>query len=489
MQNKNRKLKIWGILLFLLFFVAGVKLYYSPAEVKAETKTGFVTIDGKSYYINQNGSKQKGWLVLDGKKYYFNASTGVQVKGWATDSQGRKRYFSKGAGIMLTGWLEDSNGNKRYFDPVTGFMQTKWLTLNGKKYYFYSNSGIAACKTFLTDSKDRTRYFTSACFMLTGWAKNTNGEARFFDQDGVMAEGFQSIDGKKYYFNPSNGKMVTGWKTIGSNKYYFDSKTGVMATGNVTIDGQKYVFGSDGALTNTVSSTGTKTIKNYLAGALQPVGQALYVWGGGWNDSTRKGVSPKWKSWYDSQNSSYDYNNYRDLSDGNRAKGLDCSGFVGWSAYQVMQSKSGIGSGYTVVSGEVGPYYKSLGWGSILTQTDLSKNKWKLYPGDVGYDDGHTWIILGQCKDKSAVIVHSTPQAGCQIAGTPTPDGDYSSQAIALAKKYMSRYPGYTKYDYHTSSGNYVRRGNYLRWNRKTLADPNGYLDMTADQILADLFN
>lgn len=53
---------------------------------------------------------------------------------------------------------------------------------------------------------------------------------------------------------------------------------------------------------------------------------------------------------YNSQSSSYDYNNYRDLSTANRAKGFDCSGFVGWAAYQIMQSKSGIGSGYTVVS-------------------------------------------------------------------------------------------------------------------------------------------
>ena len=62
-------------------------------------------------------------------------------------------------------------------------------------------------------------------------------------------------------------------------------------------------------------------------------------------------------------------------------------------------------------------------------------------------------------------------------------------QAITLAKKYMSRYAGYTKYTYNTSSGNYIRRGNYLRWNRSTLSDPDGYLNMTADQILADLFN
>ncbi len=63
-------------------------------------------------------------------------------------------------------------------------------------------------------------------------------------------------------------------------------------------------------------------------------------------------------------------------------------------------------------------------WGTYVNQNYLSKTGWKVYPGDIGYDDGHTWIILGQCSDKSAVIVHSTPNAGCQIAGTCTPDGD-----------------------------------------------------------------
>ena len=491
MQNVNRKFRIWGVLLLLMFFAAGV-FRYSAANVQAATQTGFVTINGKSYYINKDGSKQKGWLELDGKKYYFNASTGVQVKGWATDSSGRKRYFSKGAGIMMTGWLTDSKDQKRYFDPTTGFMQTRWLTLKGKKYYFYSGSGVAACKTFLTDSKDNTRYFTSACYMLTGWAKNSNQESRYFEtSDGIMAKGFQTIGNKTYYFNTSSGKMVTGWKTISSSKYYFDKETGVMATGDVTIDGTKYHFSSTGVLSNTTSSTGTKTIKNYLAGALMPVGQALYVWGGGWNDSTRKGLSDTMTNWYNKWSanpSGYDYNNYRDLSTSNRAKGFDCSGFVGWSAYQVMQTQSGVGYGYTVVSGEIGSYYKGKGWGTIVNQSYLSQNGWELKPGDIGYNDGHTWIVLGQCSDKSVVIIHSTPQAGVQISGTTTPTGSYSSEAVALAKKYMSLYSGYSIFNYHPSVGNYIRNGNYLRWNGNTLSDPDGYYNMTADQILYDLF-
>ena len=156
MQNVNKKFRIWGVLLFLLLFAVGFSMHLTTAKVHAATKTGFVTINGNSYYINEDGSKQKGWLELNGKKYYFNTTTGIQVKGWVTDSKGRKRYFSKGAGVMMTGWVTDSKDQKRYFDPSTGFMQTKGLTLNGKKYYFYSNSGVAACKTFLTDSKSNT---------------------------------------------------------------------------------------------------------------------------------------------------------------------------------------------------------------------------------------------------------------------------------------------------------------------------------------------
>ena len=341
--------------------------------------------------------------------------------------------------------------------------------------------------------------------MARGWKTFSSEKKCYFnsdlksDRDGAMVHGFKDIDGKTYYFLSTDGRKVTGWVTNKQTgaKYYLNPENGGIRVENteMTISGKTYIFDKDGVATlktegpNTVKPTGTRTIKNYLAGALQPVGQALYVWGGGWTDATRKGVSPLWKQWYDSQDSDYDYHNWNDLSAANRAKGLDCSGFVGWAAYQAMHSTSGEGYGYTVVSGDVGPSYRSRGWGSILTQASLASSNYKFQPGDIGYNSGHTWIVLGQCSDKSLVIVHSTPNAGCQISGTPTPDGTYNSQAIALAEQYMARYPGVSKYDYHESSGNYIRNGNYFRWNTNTLSDPEGYKNMTADQILADLFS
>lgn len=328
--------------------------------------------------------------------------------------------------------------------------------------------------------------------MAIGWITSRDKKTRrYFTSAGVMMKGLRTIRGKTYYFDPSTGVAARGWVSDSGGKRYFNPDTAVMVTGTKTIDGERYKFGSDGYLIVSNSSEGTtadldaairpnqpgseKTVKNFLLAAMQPVGRTLYVWGGGHNsDATRKGVSPVWASWYNSHNRSYDYDDYRFYSD----KGLDCSGYVGWATYQVMNSYA------TVVSGEIGSYYKGKGWGTVYNQNYLSKTDWKLYPGDIGFDDGHTWIILGQCADKSAVVLHSTPQAGVQISGTTTPSGSYDSQAVALAKQYMSKFKGYTKYNYSPSCGNYIRRGNYLRWT----ALNNNYKNMTADQILADLF-
>ncbi|MBO7711897.1 MAG: Ig-like domain-containing protein, partial [Lachnospiraceae bacterium] len=56
-----------------------------------------------------------------------------------------------------------------------------------------------------------------------------------------------------------------------------------------------------------MTPNGAKTIKNYLLGAFIPVGKVLYVWGGGWTDATRKGISSTMKKWYNSQDKNYNY--------------------------------------------------------------------------------------------------------------------------------------------------------------------------------------
>ena len=75
-----------------------------------------------------------------------------------------------------------------------------------------------------------------------------------------------------------------------------------------------------------------------------------------------------------------------------RSKGLDCSG------YEVVYL-SDYGGLIQQLYQEIGSLYKEPRMGSGLYQNYLNKTGYKLYPGDIGFDDGHTWIILGQCKD------------------------------------------------------------------------------------------
>ena len=274
----------------------------------------------------------------------------------------------------------------------------------------------------------------------------------------------------------------------------------MMKKGVHKIGSKTYMFGDEGVFlyeitsenkvdneTNLLPSSDERTIKNFLLGALQPVGNTLYVWGGGHDedDATRKGVNPGWELFYNSQSGSYDYNNYRFAY----GKGLDCSGFVGWSIYQIMQKQSG-GTNYTTLAESVASANASRGFGTLYNQSALSSSGYKFTAGDLGCTAGHTWIVLGQCSDGSLVIVHATPPC-VQIAGTPTPDGSYTSEAIALAQQYMRTYYGGTvsKFGLKSSTGSqYIKGCNIMRWNSNTLSDPDGYREMSADQILADLF-
>ena len=460
------------------FLLLGISV---PARADDDVKNGFAKENGEFYYY-VSGEKAVGWKTINNSRYYF-LSDGKMKRGFLT--QGTDRYFFESNGKMATGWR--SSGTDRYYFLPDGRMLQN---------------------THLYDKKTRTyRYFTSSGKMYRGWYTLSNGNKLYYTsnpkmlaRDGVKQFGFSKIGNNTYYFNTKTGYLTTGWITRKSDgaRFYMDPAKGGAMLANTTrkFDGVTYIFDKYGVSMIKLSPAGTvtraagasHTIKNYLLNALQPCGRVLYIWGGGWTQSTIKGVPSSWTDWYNSQNSSYDYNDYRDLSTYNRVKGLDCSGFVGWATYQMMQTSSYSGYGYTVVSGSVGGSYYGKGWGSILTQSKLAADGYKMYPGDIGYDANHVWIIVGQCKDKSCVVLHSTPQAGVQLSGTPTPSGNYDSQAVMLAEKFMPVYSGFTKFPYKTSCGNYVTRSNYFRWNRSTLADPEGYMNMRADQILSDLF-
>ena len=315
------------------------------------------------------------------------------------------------------------------------------------------------------------------------------------------------ISGRYYYFD-NEGKQRTGLINTGDATYYFDpAEHGARAVGagERVIDGNTYVFNALGqVLINAFDDSGNfydakgqrihkATIKRLIQVALQPVGSTMYVWGGGWNqtddgsgiESTTIGVPSRWAIFFRSQTKDYNYQNTRyQVHDG-----LDCAGYIGWALYNTFNIESGHG-GYVMLAQTMASTYAGWGWGTY--KAAASVNDYKC--GDImSYSGGHVYIVLGSCKDGSVVLLHASPK-GVMISGTYSRSGSKDSEAIALAKKYMSEcYPEwYAKYPDLERGTSYLTSYSQMRWTlggtKSVMTDPDGYTSMGPEQILYDLF-
>ncbi len=267
-----------------------------------------------------------------------------------------------------------------------------------------------------------------------------------------------------------------------------------------------------------VSGTpGLRTVKNYLATALEPVGTALYVYGGTWDwqdvasspQGRTIGIPQTWIDFFQQQDANFSYRNDNDYTSTTYQFGLwnqyhyagvDCSGYVGWSVYNVMNTRSNMPDTDYYVGG-ANTRAKRLaeaGFGEYTREFTAADFK----PGDIMSMSGHCWICLGTCEDGSIVIAHSTPSdskngqggGGIQISGVSDKP---NSQAYQLAKYYMEKYyPEWSsRYDAVQRGMSYVTNisnsnNGKFSWTigRAGLTDPDGFRDMSAEQVLAELF-
>ena len=292
-------------------------------------------------------------------------------------------------------------------------------------------------------------------------------------------------------------RAVLSKKKRGTVYYYY--VRAYQAEGDEKQDtaGNKIYSKNSKKIATTTAPTGKSTIKNFLQAAISPIGSTMYVWGGGWNKedtgagpgATRIGLSAAWRKFAEKQTASYQYKNC--LYQIN--KGLDCSGFVGWCVYNVMNTKKNQ-KGYVYSSKKQAKKFANLGFGSYCTADKVSDYKAGDIMSSTCSDCGHVWISLGQCKDGSVVLVHASP-SGVQISGTVTSKGKENSEAYKLAKQYMKKlYPAWTKkYPTLCKNTSYLTHYSQMRWTVKgkdvVLSDPDGYQKMSANEVLEDLFS
>lgn len=284
-----------------------------------------------------------------------------------------------------------------------------------------------------------------------------------------------------------------------------------------------------------VSGTpGRKTLKNFLATAMEPVGTSLYVYGGTWdwqddkssNQAMTIGLPQSWIDFFQSHDETYTYRNDDDPAHSYYWRhyneyyygGPDCSGYVGWALYNLMNTESSTVSeneGFVGSATSQAGKLADRGWGTMDMGDELLNedgtpwvDKDGVHRGYDGHDfktgdvfsmNGHVWICVGTCDDGSIVFLHSTPNttdgAGAQISAIGP---DKNCEAYQLANRYMNKYyPAWSErygdqvlcltFDGYTRV--YGDTAGKFSWDLNgVITDPDGYADMTPAQILTDLF-
>ena len=215
--------------------------YWQKEDGTILTESGWQTLDGKKYFLEEGGRRAEGWKEIEKQRYYFVPETGQMKLGWST-IDGKKYYFEKD-GHQTIGW-RSLGGKKYYFVPGTGQMKLGWSTIDGKKYYFEKEGHQTIGWRSLGGKK---YYFVPKTGqMKVGWS-TIDGKKYYFEKEGHQTIGWRSLGGKKYYFVPKTGQMKLGWSTIDGKKYYFE-KSGIRFSGIRSIGGKKYYFQKNGEL-------------------------------------------------------------------------------------------------------------------------------------------------------------------------------------------------------------------------------------------------
>ena len=183
-------------------------------------------VDGKLYYINQDGIvKKTRWFkekdenpkANNDYEYYLDKNYAATI-GWK-EINGLWFYFDE-AGIKQTGWHLIKYSWYHLDDE--GVMDIGWIKEDGKKFYLNDEGIMAIGKKYI------------------------NNNWYFFGTDGDLQTGFYNNNKKQYYSNKDGIMAANEWITSKSNnKYYVKADSG-LATGKTIINDKMEEFNSNG---------------------------------------------------------------------------------------------------------------------------------------------------------------------------------------------------------------------------------------------------
>lgn len=218
----------------------------------------WLSIDGKTYYFNDDGQMMTGLTEIEDAVYYLGGENdGSRKTGWLlleemtqdTDYEGSWCYFDENGKMVMDQFDRLING--KYYTFIDGQMQTGWV--DAAAAGFIEKPAPATGSDALQASLSDFRYYdeNEGGKRASGWytiegapgISEEGEEFTFFFKNGEAYHSSKpglslfTINSQKYAFN-EKGEMQTGLKSIeqdGKTANYYFNDNGVMQTGKQTI--------------------------------------------------------------------------------------------------------------------------------------------------------------------------------------------------------------------------------------------------------------
>lgn len=124
----------------------GKAYYYADGKGAIRTAKGFVSCNGRLYYVQNGGQILAGKTFKLGKKTYRAAGNGVIMRG--VYKWGKYYYYSDSKGVLRTAKGRFRWKSNTYYCNKGGKLTTKKMVKSGKYYYYFDSAARAKTKAF-----------------------------------------------------------------------------------------------------------------------------------------------------------------------------------------------------------------------------------------------------------------------------------------------------------------------------------------------------
>ena len=163
--------------------------------------------------INVKAETKSGWVTENNKTYYYDKVTGKKLQWWHKDEGGL--FYLQYDGSVKEG-LQEINGVVYYVKDH--YIQFGEHIIDGLVYSFTEGNGELKYGSVRLENEKLMLIDKAGNHFKNGWIIYENNI--YYQKNGYLVEGFEKIDGKTYYFEKDTGKRKQWWQKDENGVFY-----------------------------------------------------------------------------------------------------------------------------------------------------------------------------------------------------------------------------------------------------------------------------